>query len=385
MLLLRAGRIRLRRPSLWEVCLTVAVSYLALSAVRHAALFVAAETPLLIWSFSAGWERMAPAARVRAWIAPRARDMLAGAAAILVIAVLGTGYFVHSTLSNQARATAANFPVGAVRLAGGASDGGDPHVRSVRLGRISHLPLLSRPQPPRLLVRRGDAARHQGHAAGERRRNRQPGLAADLRGVGHRLRHRRPGRSGGAGARGRPAVDEGLRRRTCRDHGQELSAGPAGSGSRPVGTWARWCSGKMPSRDRRAAPPCSSRRRAGRVLARRPAGAARRQPRLEGHIECDLADRRWRLHRPVVARCSPSSATRRSRSSSSKQRRVAAAASGRNGGFCDASLTHGFANGLSRFPAELDTLERLGVENLDAIESTVREHVASTATSSEPA
>jgi glycine/D-amino acid oxidase-like deaminating enzyme len=54
-------------------------------------------------------------------------------------------------------------------------------------------------------------------------------------------------------------------------------------------------------------------------------------------------------------------------------RRTAAAASGRNGGFCDASLTHGFANGVSRFPGEIDTLERLGIENLDAIESTVRE------------
>jgi hypothetical protein len=113
MLLLVPIAFVLRRPSLWDVCLTLVVSYLALSAVRHAALFVAAETPLLIWSFSAGWERFAPAARVREWIAPRARDMLAGAVAILVIAILGTGYFVRSTLSNQARATAANFPVGA--------------------------------------------------------------------------------------------------------------------------------------------------------------------------------------------------------------------------------------------------------------------------------
>jgi hypothetical protein len=39
--------------------------------------------------------------------------MLAGAVVILVIAILGTGYFVRSTLSNQVRATAANFPVGA--------------------------------------------------------------------------------------------------------------------------------------------------------------------------------------------------------------------------------------------------------------------------------
>ncbi len=30
------------------------------------------------------------------------------------------------------------------------------------------------------------------------------------------------------------------------------------------------------------------------------------------------------------------------------------AASGRNGGFCEASLTHGFGNGLSRWPDELD-------------------------------
>ncbi|HVC05179.1 MAG TPA: FAD-dependent oxidoreductase [Candidatus Acidoferrales bacterium] len=55
-------------------------------------------------------------------------------------------------------------------------------------------------------------------------------------------------------------------------------------------------------------------------------------------------------------------------------RRTAAAASGRNGGFCDASLTHGFSNGLSRFAAELDTLDRMGIENLDAIETTIATH-----------
>lgn len=38
-------------------------------------------------------------------------------------------------------------------------------------------------------------------------------------------------------------------------------------------------------------------------------------------------------------------------------------ASGRNGGFCVASLTHGLANGLSRFEDELGVLERLGLEN----------------------
>lgn len=52
-------------------------------------------------------------------------------------------------------------------------------------------------------------------------------------------------------------------------------------------------------------------------------------------------------------------------------RRVAQAASGRNGGFCSASLTHGLANGQDRFPAELATLERLGRDNLDEIEEAV--------------
>jgi len=45
-------------------------------------------------------------------------------------------------------------------------------------------------------------------------------------------------------------------------------------------------------------------------------------------------------------------------------------ASGRNGGFAAASLTHGFGNGISRWPAELATLDRLGAENLAAIGAT---------------
>ncbi|MFG2227115.1 NAD(P)/FAD-dependent oxidoreductase [Streptomyces sp. NPDC048644] len=47
------------------------------------------------------------------------------------------------------------------------------------------------------------------------------------------------------------------------------------------------------------------------------------------------------------------------------------AASGRNGGFCAASLTHGLGNGLARWPGELARLEELGSRNLDAIEEAV--------------
>ncbi|MHA3723399.1 NAD(P)/FAD-dependent oxidoreductase [Leucobacter sp. HY1910] len=44
------------------------------------------------------------------------------------------------------------------------------------------------------------------------------------------------------------------------------------------------------------------------------------------------------------------------------------AASGRNGGFCEASITHGEPNAESRWPNETGTLRRLGYENLDAME-----------------
>lgn len=55
-------------------------------------------------------------------------------------------------------------------------------------------------------------------------------------------------------------------------------------------------------------------------------------------------------------------------------KRVGWAASGRNGGFCEASITHGEPNAESRWPDETGTLARLGYENLDAIEAFVREH-----------
>lgn len=48
--------------------------------------------------------------------------------------------------------------------------------------------------------------------------------------------------------------------------------------------------------------------------------------------------------------------------------RVGWAASGRNGGFCEASITHGEPNAEARWPEETGTLRRLGYENLDAIE-----------------
>ncbi|MFV0308525.1 MAG: NAD(P)/FAD-dependent oxidoreductase [Desertimonas sp.] len=50
---------------------------------------------------------------------------------------------------------------------------------------------------------------------------------------------------------------------------------------------------------------------------------------------------------------------------------VGGAASGRNGGFMESSLTHGIANGQARFPDEIELLEQLGLQNLNAIEDAI--------------
>ncbi len=49
-------------------------------------------------------------------------------------------------------------------------------------------------------------------------------------------------------------------------------------------------------------------------------------------------------------------------------------ASSRNGGFCDSSLTHGLANGLSHWPDEVETLHSLGRENFSELADSLERH-----------
>jgi glycine/D-amino acid oxidase-like deaminating enzyme len=51
--------------------------------------------------------------------------------------------------------------------------------------------------------------------------------------------------------------------------------------------------------------------------------------------------------------------------------RIGSGASGRNGGFCAASLTHGDPNGRARWPKEMPLLRELGKANLSAIIETI--------------
>lgn len=52
-------------------------------------------------------------------------------------------------------------------------------------------------------------------------------------------------------------------------------------------------------------------------------------------------------------------------------RRIGWAASGRNGGFVEASITHGSQNGRTRWPGEIDRLEAMGLENLDGMQAEI--------------
>jgi glycine/D-amino acid oxidase-like deaminating enzyme len=57
-----------------------------------------------------------------------------------------------------------------------------------------------------------------------------------------------------------------------------------------------------------------------------------------------------------------------------EQETVGFGASGRNGGFCQASLTHGLANGIRHFPDELEQLEQEGIANLAGLVAFTRTH-----------
>jgi len=53
---------------------------------------------------------------------------------------------------------------------------------------------------------------------------------------------------------------------------------------------------------------------------------------------------------------------------------IADQASGRNGGFCSSSLTHGLENGLARWPKELDRIEAAARENFAGIRASIERY-----------
>ncbi|MDX1786324.1 MAG: FAD-dependent oxidoreductase, partial [Roseovarius sp.] len=96
-------------------------------------------------------------------------------------------------------------------------------------------------------------------------------------------------------------------------------------------------------------------------------------PVLEGDISCDLAI----IGGGFTGLWSALKATERfagARIALLEGETLGNAASGRNGGFCAPSISHGVSNAVARWPGEADTLVRLGRENLDAFEADLTEY-----------
>jgi glycine/D-amino acid oxidase-like deaminating enzyme len=96
-------------------------------------------------------------------------------------------------------------------------------------------------------------------------------------------------------------------------------------------------------------------------------------PPLDGNLECDLAIVGAGLSGLWAALLARERDRARSVAVLDGER-IAGAASGRSGGFFLSSLTHGIANGLSRFPGEMPALERLGRESFDEAVAAVARH-----------
>ena len=99
------------RPGLHQLVLTVATLALALQAVRHIAIFVAAATPVIAWSYGEAWRRFSVDTRLRSFLAARRRDLQALTVVALAAAAIGVAAFIADALGKQDSATAANFPV----------------------------------------------------------------------------------------------------------------------------------------------------------------------------------------------------------------------------------------------------------------------------------
>ena len=96
-------------------------------------------------------------------------------------------------------------------------------------------------------------------------------------------------------------------------------------------------------------------------------------PPLDGPVSCDLAvvgggfSGLWTALQAVEAQPGR-------RVVVLEAERTAFGASGRNGGFFDASITHGHDNGVSHWPDEIETLERLAGANFEEFVATLDRH-----------
>jgi hypothetical protein len=114
MILLLIGGFALRRPSLYDLLLTLVALALALQSVRNIVLFIAATTPVLINSYSEYWKETSKA---RGWrlSLPSQPVFAAITALVLLIVALATGIRIAAEISpsHQQSVTSSTYPVAA--------------------------------------------------------------------------------------------------------------------------------------------------------------------------------------------------------------------------------------------------------------------------------
>ncbi len=113
MILLLLTGFAFRRPSTYQLLLTLATLGLALESARNIAIFVAATTPILIETWSGVWEELRSS---RGWSlsSPAPSRLLRGVTVLALVVISGAVLFrIGTALSHQAADTASNYPVGA--------------------------------------------------------------------------------------------------------------------------------------------------------------------------------------------------------------------------------------------------------------------------------
>ncbi|TMC97956.1 MAG: hypothetical protein E6J05_10335 [Chloroflexi bacterium] len=157
MVLLLVAGFALRRPSLYEVLLSLAGLALALQSVRNLALFVAAATPVLINGYSEYWKEVSKA---RGWkLTLPSQPIFAVVTAVILLAIVLTT-LVHiageTSPSHQQTLTATTYPVGAADWLAAHPDVGTRMYNQYGWG--GYLAYRFYPQPNRRVFIFGEAA-----------------------------------------------------------------------------------------------------------------------------------------------------------------------------------------------------------------------------------
>ena len=111
MILLLFGGFALRRPTTYQLALSLIALALALQSARNIAIFVAATTPILIESWSGIWDDFRDS---RGWSFPPSppSSLLRGVTVIALLVITGAVVFrIGTALSNQDSSTRSNYPV----------------------------------------------------------------------------------------------------------------------------------------------------------------------------------------------------------------------------------------------------------------------------------